>query len=390
VHVIWRDFRDENAEIYYKRSLDDGATWSEDIRLTNNPAHLEYPSIAVSGSNVHVVWMDYREESNAIYGEIYYKVSLNNGANWGNDTRLTNDPAVSWYPSIAVSDSNVHVVWYDRRDGNSEIYYKRSLDNGVNWSQDFRLTNNIDDSYSPSVGVSCSNVHVVWRDNRDGNDEIYYNQSFDNGTNWGTDKRLSYNSAESWSPSIAVSDSNVHLVWMDRRNGFNGEIYYNHSFDNGANWDTDTTRLTNDPAVSWFPSIAVSGSNVHVVWEDHRHGNNYGEIYYKRNATGNPTGLENIDAGMPKAFWLEQNYPNPFNPSTKINWQSPVSSWQTLKVYDVLGNEIATLVDEYKHAGIYEVEFQSSVGSHQLASGIYYYQLRSGDFIQTKKMLLIK
>jgi hypothetical protein len=89
-------------------------------------------------------------------------------------------------------------------------------------------------------------------------------------------------------------------------------------------------------------------------------------------------------------YLLSQNYPNPFNPSTIISWQSPVSSWQTLKVYDILGNVVATLVNEYRDAGSYEIEFKSSVGSLQLASGIYYYQLRAGDYIQTKKMILLK
>ncbi len=92
----------------------------------------------------------------------------------------------------------------------------------------------------------------------------------------------------------------------------------------------------------------------------------------------------------PTSFSLDQNYPNPFNPSTKISWQSPVAGWQTLKVYDVLGNEVATLVDEFREAGSYEVEFKSAVGSLQLASGIYYYQLKAGNFIQTKKMMLMK
>ncbi|MFO7524922.1 MAG: hypothetical protein R6W68_05675, partial [Ignavibacteriaceae bacterium] len=70
-------------------------------------------------------------------------------------------------------------------------------------------------------------------------------------------------------------------------------------------------------------------------------------------------------------FALHHNYPNPFNPSTKISWQSPVGSHQTLKVYDVLGNEVATLVDEYKEAGYHEMEFQLAVGNRQYASGIY-------------------
>jgi hypothetical protein len=85
-------------------------------------------------------------------------------------------------------------------------------------------------------------------------------------------------------------------------------------------------------------------------------------------------------------YKLYQNYPNPFNPSTKIRWQSPVSSRQVLKVFDVLGNEIATLVNEYKPTGSYEIEFDAS----RLSSGIYFYQLRAGKFFSTKKMILIK
>ena len=100
-------------------------------------------------------------------------------------------------------------------------------------------------------------------------------------------------------------------------------------------------------------------------------------------------GIDGED-NMPRVFNLNQNYPNPFNPSTKISWQSPVSSWQTLKVYDILGNEVATLVDEEKPVGRYEVEFQSSISSLQLASGIYFYQLKAGSFTETKKMILLR
>jgi aminopeptidase N len=91
-------------------------------------------------------------------------------------------------------------------------------------------------------------------------------------------------------------------------------------------------------------------------------------------------------------YLLSQNYPNPFNPSTIISWQSPVSSWQTLKVYDILGNVVATLVNEYRDAGSYEIEFPS-VETHRdasLPSGIYFYQLKAGDFVETKKMILLK
>lgn len=107
---------------------------------------------------------------------------------------------------------------------------------------------------------------------------------------------------------------------------------------------------------------------------------------------------------LPKEFLLWQNYPNPFNPTTKIKWQSPISSWQSLKIYDVLGNLVATLVDEFLPSGNYEVVFdaassiQQPVSSIQhpassnrnLASGVYLYKLQIGEQVQTKKMLLMK
>jgi len=94
-------------------------------------------------------------------------------------------------------------------------------------------------------------------------------------------------------------------------------------------------------------------------------------------------------------FRLGQNYPNPFNPSTKIKFTIPQSVILSeaknlipvqLKVYDILGNEVATLVNEEKPAGIYEVEFDA----FGLSSGIYFYKLNSGNFVQTKKMILLR
>ncbi len=102
------------------------------------------------------------------------------------------------------------------------------------------------------------------------------------------------------------------------------------------------------------------------------------------------TDVEQVTDLSPEEFLLEQNYPNPFNPSTKISWQSSVSSWQTLKVYDILGNEVASLVNEYRNAGSYEIDFKSTVGSHQLANGVYFYRLQVGENVETKKMVLLK
>jgi len=85
-------------------------------------------------------------------------------------------------------------------------------------------------------------------------------------------------------------------------------------------------------------------------------------------------------------YELSQNYPNPFNPTTKIKYQIPELSFVTIKIYDVLGNEIAILVNEEEPVGIYEVEFNGS----RLTSGVYIYQLRAGDYTNTKKMILLR
>jgi hypothetical protein len=101
--------------------------------------------------------------------------------------------------------------------------------------------------------------------------------------------------------------------------------------------------------------------------------------------TSIPTNVEDINLTA-HHFKLEQNYPNPFNPTTKISWQASISSWQTLKVYDMLGREIATLIDEYKPAGNYDVEFDAN----DFPSGIYFYQLKTENFVETKKLILMK
>ncbi len=88
----------------------------------------------------------------------------------------------------------------------------------------------------------------------------------------------------------------------------------------------------------------------------------------------------------PVNFNLEQNYPNPFNPSTVISFKLSVSSFVSLKIFDILGREISTLVNEEKQPGNYEVTFDAS----KLSSGIYFYTLQSGSFVETKKMILIK
>jgi hypothetical protein len=97
-----------------------------------------------------------------------------------------------------------------------------------------------------------------------------------------------------------------------------------------------------------------------------------------------------VEITSPAKFYLEQNYPNPFNPSTNIQYAITSRQFVSLKVYDVLGKEVATLVNEEKSEGQYEVEFNPKSSIKNPASGIYFYQLKAGEFIQTRKMILIK
>ena len=89
---------------------------------------------------------------------------------------------------------------------------------------------------------------------------------------------------------------------------------------------------------------------------------------------------------LPLEFKLEQNYPNPFNPSTTIRFTLPEKEFVTLKIYDVMGNEVAVLLNEEKETGSHSIEFDAS----RLASGTYFYKLQAGDNIETRKMILLK
>jgi hypothetical protein len=440
VHVVWRDTRDgASPEIYYKRSIDGGITWGADTRITNNIYYSSNPSVAVSGSNVHIVWEDDRDGISGIYeiyynhstnggttwgtdtrltndpnmsqsacvsasgsvvnvvwvdfrtsvqAEIYYKRSSDGGISWGTDTRLTNDSSGSWWPSVSASGSVVHVLWMDGRNGHTDIYYKRSTDAGINWGADTPLTNDTINRYNPSMSVSGLNVNILFLDSRDwdpGPYEIYYKHSSDGGISWGADTRLTthYNS-NSLHSVIGSAGSNVHVVWDENRNSAtNYEIYYKGSTNGGLNWGTET-RLTFDSSYSMYPFVSASGTTVHCIWSDYRNGN--WEIYYKRNPTGNPIGIININSEIPNKFSLGQNYPNPFNPTTNIRYDLPKNSFVKLVVFDALGREVSTLVNETLQPGTYSVDWNAS----EYTSGVYFYRLTTGNFVETKKMLMIK
>jgi len=382
VHVVWQEFSDGNPEIYYKRSTNGGSVWEPDTRLTDNSGISGYACITASGLAVNVVWEDDRDGN----FEIYFKRSTDGGSSWNEDIRLTNNNSGSRAPSVSFESSALHVVFSDNRVGNYEIYYKRSDDGGLIWSTDTQLTNNPAISSSPCISASGSGVNIVWCDLRIFPPEIYYKRSDNGGFSWGEDIRLTNNSAISNYPNIKASGLNIHLVWNDNRDG-NYEIYYKHSGNEGLSWGIDT-RLTNNTFDSYFPSVTASGKAVNVVWYDNRDGNN--EIYFKHNPSGNSIGITKVGNIVPNGFSLSQNNPNPFNLVTRIRFSIPVLQGSSipvsLNIYDIIGRNIQIITDKNLLPGEYESEFNGA----EFSSGIYFYRLTSGNFTSAKKMILLK
>ncbi|OFY48825.1 MAG: hypothetical protein A2W85_14215 [Bacteroidetes bacterium GWF2_41_31] len=364
VHIVWQELHDGYYEIYYIRSTDGGVSWDADTRLTTNTSDSWNPSIAANGSLVHVVWEDERQGNS----EIYYKNSTDGGVTWGADTRLTTNPYDSWNPSVTVSGLLVHVAWYDFRDGNWEIYYKRSADGGVSWGTDTRMTNNSHVSRYPCLASSGSVVHLVWHDDRDGNYEAYYKRSEDDGTSWSADTRVTNDAANSMFPSIAISASTLHLVWFDTRDTPNVEIYYNQSTNEGLSWGNDV-QLTDSP-LSSYPSVAVSGSVVHVVWQDMRDGNN--EIYYKRNPTGDPVGINEPVTDRNTI----QISPNPFSNEISVSNSSKESC--EIIIYDITSKKVA-----YK-----KFTTTTKLTTSQLGKGIYIFEVRNKNTVLRKGKII--
>jgi hypothetical protein len=451
VHVVWcDDFEDpvwHYEEVYYRRSLDGGQTWGDVIQLSFSPYTIksELPTIAVSGSNIHIAWSTYVGNW---ANDIFYRRSTDAGETWQDTVRLTYSPDsmrfISSSATIGVKGNNVYVV-YTRHSaplldgGNAEmICYRRSTNNGVAWGPEVHLTNGIDAANSPSVAVSHfmptpdfgpiqenpepsiekQNVfnpgykaHIVWSDGRDGSyNEIYYQcVSSWTGDVWSC-KRLTFTDCASWQPAVAVSGSKVHVVWEEHTHTVGNKIFYKRSTNGGRTWGPDISLIDmGEYSNALNPSIAVSGSNVHVVWENFQNGcwlyykrsTNHGsswepetcltidgyywsrfasvavsgprvhmvwtdyrdgncEIYYKCNPTGNPlnpgSAPANETQGTGIGTVIEQLHivPNPFVSYARI----PGCENDDFLLYDITG----------RHLGIYQ---GNRIGA-DLAPGVYF------------------
>jgi hypothetical protein len=275
VYLVWQDTSNSTGggQIMFVKSSDSGATFTAAKSLSNNTGDSTNPNVAVSGGNVYVVWeqVDTNSTSGASNSEAMFAKSSDSGATFTAAKSLSNSPGDSTNPNVAVSGGNVYVVWEDDSVGGSEIVLVRSANNGVNFTPSRNISNSPGESFGPRIAISESNVYVVWVDYSLGNStqsEIMLMRSTNSGANFASAENLSNSPGESTDPRIAVSEDYVYVVWEDATSDpENSDIEFVRSADSGTTF-TGARNLSNNNGISFDPRISVSGSNVYVVWED--------------------------------------------------------------------------------------------------------------------------
>lgn len=171
-------------------------------------------------------------------------------------------------------------------------------------------------------------------------------------------------------PQVLIPDFTLYIPGFELNHNYNIDFYADHN-GNG---------IYDVPPVDHAWRLTFNSSNGDFI-QDFTHNTNFTDIQWP-----NPTGVEEEVVAVPGEYQLFQNYPNPFNPTTKLKFTIGSPQFVSLKVYNILGNEIATLVNEEKPAGVYEVEFNAA----GLPSGIFFYKLETGSFTEVRKMTLLK
>lgn len=337
------------------------------------------------GSN----WNNYANANSGILNDQTYCVTTDNSGNvWVgiNNGNASNSGVVkfngltAWTPYTFFFDYNYRVAEAIAVDKQSNIWCGTRVGvfkfNGTDWNHYTKenTSSGLCGNWVREINVDASGN--VWFGCLDKDPATGYwiegGLSKFTGTTWSNYKPSGGGLTNGYVSAIAFKDSDV---WVGT--GFCGQYGGNGLYKfNGSSW----TNYVNDN--STFPSTCVNDLVVD------KNGNLWaGSSWGLTKIDFNPTAVEETES-IPTTFSLSQNYPNPFNPETVISYQLPVSSFVTLKVYDTLGRQVATLVNEFQTAGIHNSTF--SILSSALTSGIYFYKLQSGSFVDVKKMMLVK
>jgi photosystem II stability/assembly factor-like uncharacterized protein len=335
------------------RSTNRGNSWPSDITPPNSNI-----------TSFIAPFRIYVENSNIIYAgrDKIYK-STNGGNSWtttNNGNMLDGNPALSMDISYQTSDK----VYVGTAPNQTRSNLFRTNNGGTSWDN---ITGTLPDRFPADIAVDPNddnNVYVTFYGF--GTGHVF--KSTNSGDSW-TD--VSDNLPNIPVPAVIVDPNNSSHVYIGT------DIGVFVSTDGGNNWQDFNAGLPN--AVQGMDLNITTVNNVIRVMT---HGNG---AYETKLMSQIPTDTGTIPPTVTH-FKLEQNYPNPFNPSTKINFTVPSSTFVNLTVYDAVGNEVRTMINENKPVGTYTVEFNAT----GLSSGIYFYKLEAGNFVETKKMVLLK
>lgn len=396
--VKWADFREANPQLRCAVSTDGGNTFSPSVAISSHTdSDVVDGNIAADAEgNLFAAWFR-RTPGNAYY-YTYFSKSTDGGYTWSPQEIIFTGRIYSYPPMIvAAEDGKLMVVINDDQNNRRNLVTRYSSNHGTSWETRTQITNygfgeGAHNWFSLNIG-SDNSIYVIFEygKNNASDNKILISKTTDWGITWSELTQVSdpiqifliHEYHGSGNPSVVISpNGNVYAVWADQRYDLQNKIwnvYLSRSTDGGETWSNDI--LVNglpETEIQLHTSVAIKSDGVVdtvvVTWNDRR-----------EDATNVET-----DFYSPSDFYLYQNYPNPFNPKTVIGYQLPVTGYVTLKVYDMLGREVVTLVNEYKVAGKHSVEFNAASAGGGLPSGVYFYRIQAGELTETKKLLLLK
>jgi hypothetical protein len=411
--VVWEDDRGQSpyssSNIYAQRYNSNGTPVGSNFKVNDDSAvaYHVFPGIGLTGFGYFVIaWTDYRNGNGDVYAQRYDSSGTPLLSNFkvNDDTGTANQA----YSAITMDQrGNFVIVWADGRSSpNPDIYAQKYDSSGTPIGANFKVnddTGATDQAY-PSIAMDQRrNFVITWTDCRSSPNPDIYAQRYDtSGAPLGANFKVNDDTGTAYRyvPTIAMNDSGGFVItWMDGRTGLGFDIYAQRYNSSGS--PLDGNYLVTKPEYAGFdqgfPAVAISNQTIYFTWQDNRRSKG-SDIYAKVVDWSWTKVEENEEENLPKSFELSQNFPNPFNAATIIPFQlkgqgiiaeRPIRV--TLKIYNILGQLVRTLVDEEKLLGHYNVIWDGKDDSRrEIASGIYFYRIQAETFEQTKKMLLIK